>query len=164
MSWDDSTDFAELLDLLNTYAQNDGDPVGAANRVRAANPVTAADPVQVTDSGRPAADSVQSANGVRAADPVQESDPVQVANPVPLEADSTHSSNGIQAANPLQEKLHQILAHDDDHQREPADWIDVKPNAVPLPANLYDVDHNNRFAAHIIQGKAKMRARLRDGE
>jgi hypothetical protein len=102
------------------------------------------------------------ANAVQAAESVQDSDPVQVADPVRLEGDSAHSTNGIQAANPVQEELHQILAQDDEHQTEHDDWIDVKPNAVPQPANLYEVDQNNRFADHIIQGMAKMRARRRD--
>jgi hypothetical protein len=102
ISLDDRTDLAELLELLNTFAQDDGAP----------------DPVQATDTA--------------------------------------------QATNPVREEHQQTLPEDNEHQTEPDDPLDVEQNAARQPASLYDSDRNNRFVAHIIQGMAKMRARLRD--
>ena len=111
LNLDDRTDLAELLDLLNTFAQDDGAP-----------------------------------------DPVQAADTAQATNP-----SSDHTRH-----NPVQEEHQQTLPEDNEHQTEPDDPLDVEQNAARQPASLYDSDRNNRFAAHIIQGMAKMRARLRD--
>ena len=114
LNLDDRTDLAELLELLNTFAQDDGAP----------------DPVQATDTA-------------------------QATNPV-------QATDTAQATNPVQEEHRQTLPEDNEHQTEPDDPLDVEQNAARQPASLYDSDRNNRFAAHIIQGMAKMRARLRD--
>jgi hypothetical protein len=114
LNLDDRTDLAELLELLNTFAQDDGAP----------------DPVQATDTAH-------STNPVQAADTAQ-------------------------ATNPIHEEHQQTLPQDNEHQTESDDPLDVEQNAARQPASLYDSDRNNRFAAHIIQGMAKMRARLRD--
>jgi hypothetical protein len=124
ISLDDRTDLAELLELLNTFAQDD------------------ADPVQATDTAQ-------------APEPVQATDTAHSTNPV-------QATDTAQATNPVQEEHHQILPEDNEHQTEPDDSLDVEQHAAPQPASLYDSDRDNRFAAHIIQGMAKMRARLRD--
>jgi hypothetical protein len=126
ISLDDRTDLAELLELLNTFAQDDGAP----------------DPVQATDTAQ-------------APDPVQATDTAHSTNPV-------QAADTVQATNPVHEEHRQALPEDNERQTEPDDPLDVEQNAARQPASLYDSDRNNRFAAHIIQGMAKMRARLRD--
>jgi hypothetical protein len=112
ISLDDRTDLAELLELLNTFAQDDADPVQATDTAHSTNPVQAADTAQAT--------------------------------------------------NPIHEEHRQTLPEDNERQTEPDDPLDVEQHAAPQPASLYDSDRDNRFAVHIIQGMAKMRARLRD--
>ena len=114
LNLDDRTDLAELLELLNTFAQDDGAP----------------DPV-------PATDTAQATNPVQATDTAQ-------------------------ATNPVQEEHRQTLPEDNERQTEPDDPLDVEKIAARQPASRYDSDRDNRFAAHIIQGMAKMRARSRD--
>ena len=112
-SLDDRSDLEELLELLNSFAQD----VGPADTVRDEHRQIAS----VTEA------QIAAETGARAAPGTE------LQNPPEIEVRQTD--------------LNKLL--------------EVGQNLAEPPVGPYELDHN-RFAAHIIQGMAKMRARQRD--
>jgi hypothetical protein len=185
-SLDDRSDLAELLELLNSFAQDAGPADSARDERHQSASVTEAQTAPVTEARAAPGTEVQTPPEIddRQTDLNKLLEVAQnLAEPPvsPYELDhnrfAAHIIASVTEAQTAPETEAQIAAEIEaqtapetevqtppgieDLQTDLNKLLQVGQNLAEPPVGPYELDHN-RFAAHIIQGMAKMRARLRD--